>query len=466
MRANRPILLHAIIFAASPGLLFDQMQEDIGQALLHTLSHRSIVEGEKSIEIMQALLITTAWFRSPAKHKHLAAAQLIAIAEGMAIDIGIADPASARFSMAITAHGQDISTVEAAATFLVCHLMSTLLADLSRRATRTPWSAYHDTCLMFLHASGSTLPTYRWLIHYCRSERLCAQILKEIGLNDSTKVYDISDRDFQQQVQHCNVMISEWKILLPSTLYVPEILIWEHVATAYLHETLLHTTTNQQSFAAPFIADRLTALDFPRPVIREDHITSLFALRSALHNIIDLYAHMDTNKVMALPVLSYTSRALYALYMLLKLYVATTAPGNTYGSVLAPESLQLDTYCDKIMSLWKRLSQVDPRSGPARVTSAAVTLREYYINYLVSNPTIQSRTSFPSAATEMPVGDGVPAENMNMSTNSFDYDAIDWSLYFPLPLDDGDFFANEMDSIMTQGLMMPGISERNDLINL
>jgi hypothetical protein len=168
---------------------------------------------------------------------------------------------------------------------------------------------------------------------------------------------------------------------------------------------------------------------------------------------------------MALPVLSYTSRALYALYMLLKLYVATTAPGNTYGSVLAPESLQLDTYCDKLISLWKRLSQVDPRSGPARVTSAAITLRDYYINYLVSDPTIQSSTSFQSAAT-MPIGDSIPAENMNMLTNSFDYDAIDWSLYFPLPTDDGDLFANDMDPIMTQGFMMPSVSEQNDLINL
>lgn len=468
MRIERPILLHAIVFAACPGLLPDQMQENVSQALLHTLAHKSIAEGEKSMEILQALLIVTAWYRLPAKHKHLAAAQLIAIAEGMAMDLGIANPGTARFSMTTSTHDENIDTVEAAATYIVCHLLSTLLSDLSRRTPRNPWSTYHDTCLLFLTSSQSTSPTYSWLIHYCRSERLCARISGELELSDSAKVHEISDHTFQQRLQHCSVLISEWKILLPSTLYIPDLLMWEHVATAYMYETLLHTATNKQSFAAPFTPERIAALDFPRPIIREEHIPSLIALRSALHTIIDLYTSMDTTKIMALPVLAFTARALYALFMLVKLYVATTAPGNTYGSVIPPDSLQLEAYLEKVISLWNRLAPVDPRSGPARVTSAARMLKEYYLNYVGSSPGLASSTAAPLVMTTAGFGNGIDVNDsmMTMAADLFDYDAIDWSLYYPLPIDDGELLFDEAGAADLQGVSIPDASAfGRDLVN-
>jgi hypothetical protein len=463
IKIERPTLLHAIVFAASPGLLSDQMQEDVGQSILHTLAHKSIAEGEKSMEILQALLIAVAWFRSPAKHKHLAAAQLITIAEGMAIDIGIANPAIARFSFGTLSQAEDIGTVEAAATYIVCHLLSTVLSDLTRRPPRTSWSAYHDTCLLFLAASQSTSPTYSWLLQYCRSERLCARILSELDLNDCTMVHEISNQTFQQRLQHCSVLISEWKILLPSTLYIPDLLIWEHVATAYMYETLLHTSTNKQSFAAPFLAERIAALDFPRPAIREEHIASLLGLRSALHTIVELYTCMDTAKIMALPALSYTARALYALYMLVKLYVATTASGNTYGSVIAAESLQVDAYLEKMISLWKRLVLVDARSGPARVTSGAPMLKEYYLNYLASNPGLgPSPTAGPLTTTTSISENGLIVDTNMMAAGVFDYDAIDWSLYYPLPADNDKFL---FDEVQTAGLQSAFLPDATDPVN-
>jgi hypothetical protein len=444
------------------------MQEDVSQAILHTLAHKSIAEGEKSMEILQALLIIVAWFRSPAKHKHLAATQLIAIAEGMAIDIGIANPTTSRFSLTASTHDEDIGTVEAAATFLVCHLLSTVLSDLSRRTLQNPWSTYHDTCLLFLTAHQSTSTSYRWLNQYCRSERLCSRILSELDLSDCTRVHEISDQAFQQRLQHCSVLISEWKILLPSTLRVPDLLMWEHVATAYMYETLLHTSTNKQSFTAPFLPERIAALDFPRPIIREEHITSLLGLRSALHTIIDLYTCMDATKIIALPVLLYTARALYALFMLLKLYVATTAPGNTYGSIIAPESLQLEAYFEKMISLWKRLALVDPRSGPARVTSAARMLKEYYLNYVGSNPGIASSTAATLAMNTPGFESGIDVNDsmMTMTADLFDYDAIDWSLYYPLPIDDGELLFDEAGPADLQGVSIPdAIDLGRDLVD-
>jgi hypothetical protein len=437
------------------------MQEDVGLTILHLLAHKSIAEGEKSMEILQALLIATAWFRSPAKHKHLAAAQLIAIAEGMAIDIGIASPATTRFSLTTSSHDEDIGIVEASATYVVCHLLSTLLSDLSRRIVRNAWSTYHDTCLLFLTAHQSTSPIYSWLIHYCRSERLCARILGELELSDSAIVNEVSDHTFQQRLQHCNLLISEWKILLPSTLYIPDLLMWEHVATAYMHETLLHTSTNKQSFAAPFLPERIAALDFPRPLIREEHISSLLALRSALHTIVDLYTSMDTTKIMALPVLSYTARALYALYMLLKLYVATTAPGNTYGNVIAPESLQMESYFEKMTSLWKRLILVDARSGPARVSSAAGILREYYLNYLGANPGLESSAVVPLAMTTSVLGAESNVDINMMGADLFDFEAIDWSLYYPLPIDDGELLFDNAETADLRDVFRPDANGTN-----
>lgn len=58
LRAERPILLQAIIYAASPGVLSLDTQEDVARVFLNRLSGTNFDQGEKSLELVQAIQVS------------------------------------------------------------------------------------------------------------------------------------------------------------------------------------------------------------------------------------------------------------------------------------------------------------------------------------------------------------------------------------------------------------------------
>lgn len=112
MRAERPILLQAIIYAASPGILSLDMQEDVARMFLNFISSETYEQDEKPLELIQAIQITCLWYRAPKHHKHIAAYQLISLASNLAENIGIGGPFVSP-DTPISAKGDDVDAADA-----------------------------------------------------------------------------------------------------------------------------------------------------------------------------------------------------------------------------------------------------------------------------------------------------------------------------------------------------------------
>jgi hypothetical protein len=424
-RNEKPMLLLAIVYVASPGILDDDTQEQLCQELLKRIALQVLADGVKTFELLQALIVTSAWFRTPRHHQHLAAYQLTSIALDMATGLGIADPASGsgfHVPSALASCYANIETVAAATACLATHRLSATMLNLLRKPQSVIWTSYHDTCLMFLGYSTFTSPEKIWLALYFRAERLCDQVMSKMQLCDPTVHKDIADSSTQQLIQECRTSIVDWRILLPPK-YHPEIAFWEYVASAYMHETVLHTSSNKQSFAAPFVPEMLSAMDFPKVVATESHTRSLVELRAAVLMIINIYSSLDTQMLEALPAFIWTSRALYALFVSIKMYVALTAPGNTYGAVMSAETLEIEDSFSKLTAAWARLDAIDPRSGPARVSSATLRLHEWFTSYM-STITFGSLSAENTSLTTTP-----SVAYLNASLDDFDQSAIDWTMF-------------------------------------
>ncbi len=156
---------------------------------------------------------------------------------------------------------------------------------------------------------------------------------------------------------------------------------WANVMTMYLHEPVLHTSTNKQSFSAPFIAEKLSVTDFPKPFVTQEHLTSVTALKTASHAIIDLYTALDLQTAMALPAVQFAARVLYALYILVKIHIASTAYGNTFGALIDPETLQIDSCIDKMAATARAIGDVDDRCGQYRILQAVTRMREWLTTF-------------------------------------------------------------------------------------
>lgn len=260
---------------------------------------------------------------------------------------------------------------------------------------------------------------------------------------------DMSEPSTRLKTQTCRNIILNWRMIIPSHVRTPVLLFWEHLATAYMHEAVLHTATNKQSFAAPFVAENLSVSDFPAPaVVTQDHITALFELTTAVQAMIDLFSSLDVETLVAMSGFLHASRAAYALFILAKLLVATMAPGNTLGSVFDGNMLLVGDYADKLIENGRRVRAVDERCAPARILFAADSIKTWYLNFMssiapVSDQALEQLQQVSMSQTAVNTMETAPVLEMPLSESNHDLDLaqtdLDWENFFYYSSNTADF---------------------------
>lgn len=88
MRQTKPTLFLAVI-AAAAGKENSDLSATLDHEVLQAYATRSLVQSEKSLELVQALLISAIWYHPPSKYGQLKYYEYIHMAATMALDIGI-----------------------------------------------------------------------------------------------------------------------------------------------------------------------------------------------------------------------------------------------------------------------------------------------------------------------------------------------------------------------------------------
>ena len=88
VRKTKPTLFLAIISVAA-GTPYADLQKTLTKEVMKVLANRIICNGEKSVEMVQALQVVTVWYSPPEHYDELKFYQLIHMAAVMAIDLGL-----------------------------------------------------------------------------------------------------------------------------------------------------------------------------------------------------------------------------------------------------------------------------------------------------------------------------------------------------------------------------------------
>lgn len=157
-------------------------------------------------------------------------------------------------------------------------------------------------------------------------------------------------------------------------------MIWKQNALITLNEPVLHTATNKSSFSAPYM-NKVGASDYANPVVTIYHVAALYTLKDACHALLDSAFAAGPDALLAVSSLFCTPRVIYALFILLKLYVAVTAPGNTYGAVLDRSELKLDHYSSRLEELGGAMMEVDDDTFTSKIVASAPKFREWFLSF-------------------------------------------------------------------------------------
>lgn len=132
VRAKRPVLFLAILDTASVGMLEVDVQLRLNEMLLDVYANCIIRNGEKSLDLIQALMVSTIWYRPPKRFEQMNVYMLTHISALMALDFGMGRKLNSTRSARVAANVGQAQTpqsflrsdsVEARRTWLGCYFV-------------------------------------------------------------------------------------------------------------------------------------------------------------------------------------------------------------------------------------------------------------------------------------------------------------------------------------------------------
>lgn len=131
IRRTKPFLFHTIL-AVAIGPIQPDVQVPLFDEFWNILAERMVVKGDKSLELVQAMVLTSTWYLPPDRYEELKFYQLINMAITLAIDIGMSrrtKTAKKPFNIMRDLVGKkafslDLDSPETRRTWLGCYYLS------------------------------------------------------------------------------------------------------------------------------------------------------------------------------------------------------------------------------------------------------------------------------------------------------------------------------------------------------
>jgi hypothetical protein len=187
LREKKPLLFLSLLAASSHGsaepLVSQDAQRELTKVLKDQLADIIWRNGEKSLEIVQALQVAVLWYRPPLHFEQHNFYMMVNCAAVMALDLGLgrkATPNVMKLSIGpFRRYHPNSSSIEARRTFLVCYYLCMSITMILRRPILLRWTKYMEESVRLLETSPDALPSDRLL---CRQVKL-AHVGEDISVS-------------------------------------------------------------------------------------------------------------------------------------------------------------------------------------------------------------------------------------------------------------------------------------------
>ena len=230
VRKSKPILFLAIL---AVGAMTDHpnLAKLFTKEVMQVYADRIICRGEKSLELIQAILVSTLWYWPPEHFEEVKFYQLIHIAAVMAVDIGIhrqnkvpkpsssAGPAPSKSMTGMWNWRKqafpDASSIEARRTWLSCYFICCNASTGLRRPNMVHWSPYIAESIEMLETSPLAVPSDKLIAQWARSQHIMERVMPHFGLDDDQSNVTLSDPNIQAALAGYEHDLDEWRNQVP-----------------------------------------------------------------------------------------------------------------------------------------------------------------------------------------------------------------------------------------------------------
>ncbi|EUC35393.1 hypothetical protein COCCADRAFT_35123 [Bipolaris zeicola 26-R-13] len=389
VREKKPLLFLSILAGSSHGsaeqLVSQDTQRELTKLLKDQLADIIWRNGEKSIEIVQALHAAVLWYRPPLHFEQHNFYMMVNCAAVMALDLGLgrkATPNVMKLSVGpFQRYHPDSGSIEARRTFLVCYYLCMSITMVLRRPILLRWTNYMAESVRILETSPEALPSDKLLCQQVKLAHIGEKISVEFRMDDASVEVAISD---PKVIYALKIFENELSGLKEENNNLgdvdPTLRLGEHVTDLYLHEIALHQNQGSADLQPPYTSDAISSP--PASGAKKDapvgpaHIGALGDCLKATHGILDTMLGIELDTLLTLPVI-FCVRAIYAIVCLMKMWVSVTSSGEV-GSIIKKEDLQIEAYTEQLVSMFNAIVSRDSQSPHGKFYFVAKRLQERF----------------------------------------------------------------------------------------
>ncbi|KAL2798600.1 hypothetical protein BJX66DRAFT_35788 [Aspergillus keveii] len=374
VRRDKPILFHAIV-AVSIGRFEPTAQTPLLQELYKTVAERVIVKGEKSLDLVQALIVSCLFYTPPENFEEIKFYQLAQLAVAVGMDIGMNRKASGKLKpfnllkeVIKNSPTADPDSPESRRTWLGCYFISVQTSSALRRPILVRWLPYMDECVEILEVSPDALPSDKYVIHWAKLARIIEEISARFFL-DNLGVQSFYEPHSQFTLKAFERQLEQWKTEAFNNHNTALMIQAEAIVNVYLHE-------HSMALENPDEYGKETEVDIGSPHMTA-RISALSSTLSSIHRSIDAICSVPVRELVNIPTVS-LARTAFAIVALIKLYSIVTAPGSYIGQVIEPQNLKVDCYLDKVIAHYTAAGSLSGGVTPAKFSTVLSMLRDWF----------------------------------------------------------------------------------------
>ncbi|PWW79114.1 hypothetical protein C7212DRAFT_47113, partial [Tuber magnatum] len=425
VRKEKPTLFLAILASASrmnhPDLHY-ALHKEISRAL----ADKIMINGEKNLELVQALLVTALWYYPPEHAEELKFNMLTHQAAAMALEIGLGRktvlsksraPGTCSMSSAmrlgegIGPHGPwvpgpceahpppgdrkhgfpnpspgpvsrmpypDSSTLESRRTLLACYWTCCNISMTLRRPNMLRFTPFMAECVQELEANPKAAKTDTRLANLVKVQKIAEDVGNEFAFDQVDAVVNLQEERVQFKLREFNRRLKTWREDLPENAWHPQLEMSFHTVSIYTNEIVLHNNHNVDDFRPPYAESLLRPPPTSAQPLTPLHLNAITTCMSAAHTVLSTFFSLPLISARSVPMFSFI-RCSYSCIVLLKIYFTASCPKSELGRHLDRNSLKITHFLDQLISRLEEVAADDKCRGAKKFVVMVMMLKTWYL---------------------------------------------------------------------------------------
>ncbi|KAG0153203.1 hypothetical protein PDIDSM_5053 [Penicillium digitatum] len=380
LRQTKPILFLSVIAATS--ICIDAgLAAVLNREMVRLYSERFFIEGEKSLELVQALLLMIIFYFPPMSPLKLQFYQYTHIASTMALEIGLANKRRVSKKSDRESSRHDEVLAEQARAVLACYHLGSSVAMKTRRPNLLQFNDWMTECLVQLKISPHR--TDQHVATWFELQRITDEAMSSFGLDDTSTASRLTESRVQAVLRWFDKRLETWKKNTPSEmLTVPIILEYRYTALAMYELGVGEgycdpTALKRRYFTLPTLDEEdnvgSDTQDGPLSAIRIDINIKWM---NAAHELLDTVLTCSTETMRKLPNIMYTRFGM-AVTSLLKIHFSVRT--GALGEVITVQAVNAAFYLEALANKLSEASAGGKYHIPSRwYHIVGVKCRDWY----------------------------------------------------------------------------------------